>query len=107
MPKGEEMYRLAWKRIEPIKERKMRELRTADYQRIINDMEDAGLSASYAQKVKQLAGQLSKWAMRAGVKPESLTAIIGHAKYSTTVDIYHHSNLTELKEELSKISSVI
>lgn len=62
--KGQEMYRLAWKRMALLKGRKMRELRTADYQGIINAMEDAALSASSAQKVKQLAGQLSKWAMR-------------------------------------------
>lgn len=62
--KGQEMYRLAWKRMEQIKGRKMREIRTADYQCIINAMEDAELSASSAQKVKQLAGQLSKWSMR-------------------------------------------
>lgn len=62
--KGQEMYRLAWKRMEHLKSRKMREVRTADYQGIINAMEDAGLSVSSAQKVKQLAGQLSKWAMR-------------------------------------------
>ena len=62
--KGEEMYRLAWKRLEPLKARKMRELRTAHYQGIVNAMEDEGLSASSANKVKQLASQLSKWAMR-------------------------------------------
>lgn len=62
--KGREMYRLAWKRLEPIQGKKMREVRTADYQGIINSMEDAGLSVSTAQKIKQLAGQLSKWAMR-------------------------------------------
>ena len=62
--KGREMYRLAWKRMDPLKGRKMRELRTAHYQGIINMMEDSGLSASSAQKVKQLAGQLSKWSMR-------------------------------------------
>ena len=62
--KGQEMYRLAWKRMEPVKARKMREIWTADYQGIINAMEDSGLSASSAQKVKQLAGQLSKWAVR-------------------------------------------
>lgn len=62
--KGQEMYRTAWRRVQTLKDRKMREIRTADYQRIINDMEDAGLSLSSANKVKQLASQLSKWAMR-------------------------------------------
>lgn len=62
--KGRETYRQAWKRVEALAFRKMRELRTADYQGIVNAMEDEGLSASSASKVKQLAGQLSKWAMR-------------------------------------------
>ena len=42
----------------------MRDIRTADYQSIVNTMEGEGLSASSANKIKQLAGQLSKWAMR-------------------------------------------
>ena len=45
-------------------------------------------------------------AVRAGVKPEALRAIIGHANYSTTVEIYAHANLPDLQDELAKISSL-
>lgn len=62
--KGREMYENAWKRLAPLADRKMRDLKTADYQKIINDMGEEGLSVSAAQKIKQLVGQLSKWAMR-------------------------------------------
>ena len=37
---------------------------------------------------------------------QALRSIIGHASYSTTVEIYAHANLPELKEELAKISGL-
>ena len=40
----------------------------------------------------------------AGVKPESLQKIIGHANYSTTAEVYIHQDITKLVEEMKKIS---
>lgn len=37
-------------------------------------------------------------AVQAGVKPEILQKILGHADYSTTVDVYTHMNLAEILE---------
>lgn len=39
----------------------------------------------------------------AGVKPESLQKIIGHANYSTTAEVYIHQDITNLIEEMRKI----
>lgn len=39
----------------------------------------------------------------AGMKPENLQKIIGHANYSTTADIYVHKNIEELINEMSKL----
>lgn len=39
----------------------------------------------------------------AGMKPENLQKIIGHADYSTTADIYIHKNIEELIDEMSKL----
>lgn len=39
----------------------------------------------------------------AGVKPESLQRIIGHASYTTTADVYIHQNLETLIEEMRKL----
>lgn len=39
----------------------------------------------------------------AGVKPESLQKIIGHASYTTTADVYIHHDLAALIEEMRKL----
>lgn len=39
----------------------------------------------------------------AGIKPETLQRIIGHANYSTTAEIYIHKNLEELQSEMKKL----
>lgn len=40
---------------------------------------------------------------RAGVNPEDLTKIIGHAQYSTTADHYIHQDIDKLKKAINKI----
>ena len=39
----------------------------------------------------------------AGIQPEALQKIIGHANYSTTAEIYIHKNIETLKTEMQKI----
>ncbi len=39
----------------------------------------------------------------AGMRPEQLQKIIGHANFSTTADVYIHSDLEKLQEAMSKI----
>lgn len=39
----------------------------------------------------------------AGMRPENLQKIIGHADYSTTADIYIHKDVSELIDEMSKL----
>ena len=39
----------------------------------------------------------------AGMRPENLQKIIGHADYSTTADIYIHKDISELVAEMSKL----
>lgn len=39
----------------------------------------------------------------AGMRPENLQKIIGHADYSTTADIYIHKDISELIAEMSKL----
>lgn len=39
----------------------------------------------------------------AGMRPENLQKIIGHADYSTTADIYIHKDVSELINEMSKL----
>lgn len=39
----------------------------------------------------------------AGMQPENLQKIIGHANFTTTADVYIHKDFTELVEEMAKI----
>ena len=38
----------------------------------------------------------ASWARQAGVAPDMLQKILGHANYSTTANIYLHTNAEEL-----------
>jgi integrase len=40
----------------------------------------------------------------AGMQPENLQKIIGHANYTTTADIYVHTEAEQLRAEMAKLS---
>ncbi len=58
--KSQKMYSGAWKKLSPLAARKMREIRTADYQEIIDGL--CGKSRSLKNQVRVLCSQLCKWA---------------------------------------------
>ena len=60
--KGTESYERAYDIFEPLHERKFRELRTADYQAVIDQY--SAKSYSTLSKFKQLVTQMSKWGIR-------------------------------------------
>ena len=57
------VYSAAYKQCSPLYDQKFRSLRKSDFQQVIISMEEAGKSKSSCEKVLQLFGQLSKWAM--------------------------------------------
>lgn len=61
--KGKDSYERAFNAAASIHKRPIRELKTEDYQEIINALADAGLSRSTCEKQRQLFSQLCKWAM--------------------------------------------
>lgn len=61
---GVESYKSAYKHCATLHEKTFRRLRTADFQAVIAEMEGMGLAKSTCEKVVQLFGQLSKWAIR-------------------------------------------
>lgn len=64
---GEANYKAAYQKCTTLYDRQFRKLRTEDFQGIINAMEADGASKSSCEKVLQLFGQLSKWAIREGI----------------------------------------
>lgn len=62
--KGAEGYATAYKHCQSLYPRIFRKLRASDFQGIIMEMEEKGLSNASCAKVLQLFGQLSAWAIR-------------------------------------------
>lgn len=60
-------YKTAYKHCAALHGKKYRALRASDFQKVIIEMEEKGLSKSSCEKVMQLFGQLSAWAMREDV----------------------------------------
>lgn len=61
---GKMQYENAYKHFKPLYDKRFRDLRTKDYQTIIDKLIESGKSNSLANKLKQLISQMSKWAMR-------------------------------------------
>jgi len=60
-------YATAYKSAGVLHDRKFRSLRKSDFEAVILAMEEQGRAKSTCEKVKQLFGQLSKWAMDEGI----------------------------------------
>lgn len=61
---GQQGYENAYLYFKPLHNCRFRDLRVKDYQPIIDSIFEAGKSSSLANKLKQLIGQMSKWAIR-------------------------------------------
>lgn len=61
---AKDTYQWAYTYCEQLYNRKYRNLRASDFQQVIIDMEKKEMSKSSCEKVMQLFGQLSAWAMR-------------------------------------------
>lgn len=60
---GMSCYEAAYKHCAELQNRQFRSLRKSDFQAVITGLENAGKSRSTCEKVAQLFGQLSKWAI--------------------------------------------
>lgn len=60
---SKEGYEIAWKHLMPCHKKKMRDIRTEDFQFIIDSLAKNGRSRSTCDKIKILANQLSKYAI--------------------------------------------
>lgn len=62
-PQSIEGYESAYKHLSPLYNKKMREIKTDDFQKVIDSMIKKGRSRSSCNKIKILSNQLSKYAM--------------------------------------------
>lgn len=92
-------FATAYRKCKPLYDRKFRSLRKSDFMKIVIEQEEAGYSESSVEKIIQLFGQLSKWAMS-----ESITTV-NHAQFVTTVAAQKKARIPYNKDELKFIAS--
>ncbi len=83
-PKAQSAYNGAFIRAEPLHKRKMRDLKTVDYQSIINSM--SGMSRSSCEKQRQLFSQLCKYAMQQDIIDKNYAQFLVLPKASAPKD---------------------
>lgn len=49
----------------------------------------------------------ASWAVSAGIKPELLQRMLGHASYETTTNTYFHANAEQLVAEINRVSNLL
>lgn len=82
---GVEGYEFAFSHCQDLKNKVFRRLRTSDFQQVILEMEGKGLSKSSCEKVVQLFGQLSKWAIQEEIcQTNYATFVVVTAKQKAT-----------------------
>lgn len=73
---GANGYKNSWRHFTAVLGKKMRDLRTSDYQEIIDILVQAGRKRASCEKVKSLMTQLNKWAMRENVTDKDYSDFI-------------------------------
>lgn len=90
-------YKTAMKHSASIKDKRWRTLRTSDFQQVIIAMEEKGLSKSSCEKVLQLFGQLSDWAIREEICQTN------YARFCTIVAEQKSEGIVLYPETISRI----
>ena len=90
-------YATAFNQSAVLHNRKFRTLRKSDFEQVILALEEAGKSLSSCEKVKQLFGQLSKWAMDEGIVNQN------HSKHVKTTAEQKSVKRPFTKEEIQRI----
>ena len=90
-------YVTAFNQASALHGRKFRTLRKSDFQAVILAMEEAGKSKSTCEKVLQLFGQLSKWAMDEGIVNQN------HAKNVKTTAAQKSTMVSFTDEQIKAI----
>lgn len=99
--KGVLMYEFAWLKIAPVHTKRFRSLRVENLQAIVDDMIDAGLSRSSTDKVRQLCGQLYKWAMREDIVDKNIAQFVKLQKDEKTEKaIFSPEDIAKLERNL-------
>lgn len=100
-------YATAFNQSKILHGRKFRSLRKSDFEAVVLSLENAGKSRSTCEKVKQLFGQLAKWAMDEGIVNQNHSKHVKTtAEQKTTKRAFTDDELKRIKAATSRARDV-
>lgn len=106
--KGAEGYVSAYGHCEKLYKKKFRNLKTADFQAVIDDMAEQGKSKATTAKVKHLFSQLSQWAIREDITNKNYAAfVIIEGEEAKGKSIFSDEDIEKLKANNSETAQVV
>lgn len=106
--KGTAGYKSAYKHCTDLHGKKYRSLRTSDFQMVIINMERKGLSKSTCEKVMQLFGQMSGWAMREDVIHKDYSKYVSTvAKQKSEGIVLKNSTIVNILKSKNKAADIV
>ena len=102
---GTEAYEISYKAFSPLYEKKFRELRTSDFQSIIDSKAD---KPEATKKYKQLIGQMSKWAMREEIVSTNYAQFVSlPQKEKAEKEIFTDEDIEKLSKDESEPAMIV
>lgn len=106
--KGKESYEWAYTYCKSLHDKKYRSLRTSDFQMVIIAMERKGLSKSSCEKVLQLFGQMSSWAMREDIIHKDYSRYVNTvAKQKSEGVVLKETTIKNIQKSKNKAADVV
>ena len=101
-------YRTAYNYCEPLYDQRFRSIRASDFQAVIIAMEEKGLSKSSCEKVNQLFGQMSAWAIREGIITVDYSKHISiAAKQKTEGQVFTEAQLEAIQKSTHSSAAIV
>ena len=106
--KGAEGYVSAYKHSEKLYKKKFRDLKTIDFQSVIDDLAAQGKSKATAAKAKQLFSQLAQWAIREDIASKNYASfVVIEGEETKDKSIFTEEDINKLKADNSETAQVV
>ena len=106
--KGIEGYRSAYRNSAALYDKKFRNIKTPDFQSVIDRFAEQGKSKSVASKLKQLFSQMSQWAMREDITTKNYATFVTlEGEETKDKNIFTDTDIAKLKADNSETAQIV
>ena len=102
---GQESYEISYKAFQPLYDRKFRELRTADFQTVLDENKE---KPEAIRKYRQLINQMSKWAMREEISTQNFAQFVQlQSTPKKEKEIFTEEEIEKIEKDGSEAARII